>query len=190
MKIALAARGARARRRQPAPHQTAARAGPRRRAGAARLLRRLVTGEIVFVVAAVFAAAVLSSLAAAVEGARGGRRRERPRRARAGHVGRAQERLHPRVRRRRRTRPRCRTPSGAHHARRQAGPAAPRWLRSFAMLDMEMGTQAYRLTETAPGTYAHDGARARDGRALGAVVRGHPARRPAVHGLLVDRANG
>ena len=26
----------------------------------------------------------------------------------------------------------------------------------FAMLDMEMGEQAYRLTETAPGVYAHE----------------------------------
>ena len=61
---------------------------------------------------------------------------------------------------------------------------------SFLMLDMEMGTQAYRLTEIAPGTYAHA--------APALVMVGHwglsfditPRGRPPFDVLLVDRANG
>ena len=60
----------------------------------------------------------------------------------------------------------------------------------FAMLDMEMGQQAYHLTETSPGTY---------GRAAPALVMvGHwglsfqvapPGQRPFTV-LLVDKAGG
>ena len=61
---------------------------------------------------------------------------------------------------------------------------------TFEMLDMEMGNQAYRLQETAPGTYS------RGAHAL--VMVGHwglsfsvtPPRATAFNVLLVDRANG
>jgi copper transport protein len=60
----------------------------------------------------------------------------------------------------------------------------------FAMLDMEMGQQAYHLSETAPGTYGHA--------APALVMVGHwglsfqvapPGQRPLTV-LLVDKANG
>jgi copper transport protein len=60
----------------------------------------------------------------------------------------------------------------------------------FAMLDMEMGQQAYHLSETAPGTYGHA--------APALVMVGHwglsfqiapPGRRPFTV-LVVDKANG
>jgi copper transport protein len=60
----------------------------------------------------------------------------------------------------------------------------------FAMLDMEMGQQAYHLSETAPGTYGHA--------APALVMVGHwglsfqvapPGQRPFTV-LLVDKANG
>ena len=53
-------------------------------------------------------------------------------------------------------------------------------ITKFDMLDMEMGEQSYRLREQRPGVVLEVGARARDGRALGAPVRGHAARREAV----------
>jgi len=61
---------------------------------------------------------------------------------------------------------------------------------TFAMLDMEMGTQAYHLAETAPGVYQRD--------APALVMVGHwglsfaitpPSGAPFTV-LLVDRANG
>jgi copper transport protein len=157
--------------------------------GAARLLRRLVTGETLLVVAAVFAAAVLSSLPppskalAAVGGA-------------SAHVG----------------------PGPVTKVVRKNGytmafdvapnkAAVPNTFRvrisqggkpvqgadvvaSFLMLDMEMGTQAYRLAETAPGTYEHA--------APALVMVGHwglsfditPPGGAPFNVLLVDKANG
>ena len=61
---------------------------------------------------------------------------------------------------------------------------------SFLMLDMEMGTQAYRLAETAPGMYAHA--------APALVMVGHwglsfdvtPPGGAPFNVLLVDKANG
>jgi copper transport protein len=58
------------------------------------------------------------------------------------------------------------------------------------MLDMEMGTQSYALTETAPGVYSHA--------APALVMVGHwglsfdvtPKNGPPFSVLLVDRANG
>jgi len=58
------------------------------------------------------------------------------------------------------------------------------------MLDMEMGTQAYRLSETAPGTYEHA--------APALVMVGHwglsfeitPRGRQPFNVLLIDKANG
>ena len=61
---------------------------------------------------------------------------------------------------------------------------------TFAMLDMEMGTQEYRLAETAPGLYQHA--------APALVMVGHwglsfgvaPRGEKPFDVLLVDRANG
>ena len=61
---------------------------------------------------------------------------------------------------------------------------------SFAMLDMEMGEQAYQLRETEPGTYVHS--------APALVMVGHwgldfaitPPGGRAFDVLLVDRAAG
>ena len=52
---------------------------------------------------------------------------------------------------------------------------------SFTMLDMEMQQQSYKLSEASPGLYEHSAPRARDGGALGAVVRDHAAHWRAVH---------
>ncbi len=121
-------------------------------ARAAVVLRRLVAGEGVLVAAAVFAAAVLSSLPppsralAAVGGA-------------SAHVGPGSV-------------TRTVTKSGytfavdiapnkaavpnsfSVHVTRGGKPVrGAEVVLTFAMLDMEMGQQAYKLTETAPGTY-------------------------------------
>ncbi|HEY0416170.1 MAG TPA: copper resistance protein CopC [Gaiellaceae bacterium] len=156
---------------------------------AARLLRRLVAGETLLVAAAVFAAAVLSSLAppskalAAVGGA-------------SAHVG----------------------PGPVRHTLEKDGytfavTVAPNRaaipnsfavritkggrpvsgadvVLTFAMLDMEMGQQAYRMQETSPGVYTHA--------APALVMVGHwglsfqvqPHGRAPFTVLVVDRANG
>ena len=157
--------------------------------GAGRLLRRLVTGEALLVTSAVFAAAVLSSLPppskalAAVGGA-------------SAHVG----------------------PGPVTSVVHKAGyslsfnvapnkAAVPNTFQvritrdgtpvrgadvvpSFLMLDMEMGTQAYRLSETSPGTYEHA--------APALVMVGHwglsfeitPRGGQPFNVLLVDKADG
>jgi len=61
---------------------------------------------------------------------------------------------------------------------------------TFLMLDMEMGQQAYKLSETAPGVYTHS--------APALVMVGHwglsfsvtPRGGPPFTVLLIDRANG
>jgi copper transport protein len=158
-------------------------------AGAARLLRRLVAGETVLVAAAVFAAAVLSSLAppskalAAVGGA-------------VAHVG-------PGPVQRTVTKngytftfdvaPNKAAVPNAFAARIERGGRPVRGAEvvvTFEMLDMEMGNQAYRLTETSPGVYTHA--------APALVMVGHwglsysvtPPGGPPFDVLLVDRANG
>lgn len=158
-------------------------------AGAARLLRRLVTGETLLVVAAVFAAGVLSSLPppskalAAVGGA-------------SAHVGPGPVAsvVHKNGY----------TLSFAVAPNKAAVPNTFRVLitqggkpvggadvvASFLMLDMEMGTQAYRLAETSQGTYAHA--------APALVMVGHwglsfditPRGGQPFNVLLVDKANG
>ena len=157
--------------------------------GAVRSLRLLVSTEAVLVAAAVFAAAVLSSLAppakalAAVGGA-------------SAHVGPGA--VTTVVRKNGYTMAFDVTPNRA---------AVPNTFRvritqggkpvtgadvvaSFLMLDMEMGTQAYRLAETTPGTYEHD--------APALVMVGHwglsyditPPGGQSFTVLLVDKANG
>ena len=158
-------------------------------APAASLLRRLVTGEALLVSGAVLAAAVLSSLPppskalASVGGAKA-------------HVGpgvvdkvvsengyRLAIRVSPN---------RAAVPNSFQVAISRGG----RPVRNadvtvdFAMLDMEMGQQAYHLSETAPGTYGHA--------APALVMVGHwglsfqiapPGQKPFTV-LLVDKANG
>jgi copper transport protein len=153
------------------------------------LLRRLVTGESLLVTGAVLAAAVLSSLPppskalAAVGGAKA-------------HVGpgtvnkvvtengyRLAIRVSPN---------RAAVPNSFQVGISRGG----RPVRNadvtvdFAMLDMEMGQQAYHLSETAPGTYGHA--------APALVMVGHwglsfqvapPGQKPFTV-LIVDKANG
>ena len=158
-------------------------------APAASLLRRLVAGEALLVSGAVLAAAVLSSLPppskalASLGGAKA-------------HVGpglvdkvvsengyRLAIRVSPN---------RAAVPNSFQVAISRGG----RPVRNadvtvdFAMLDMEMGQQAYHLSETAPGTYGHA--------APALVMVGHwglsfqiapPGQKPFTV-LLVDKANG
>jgi copper transport protein len=157
--------------------------------GAARLLRRLVGGEALLVAGAVFAAAVLSSLAppskalAAVGGA-------------SAHVGpgpvarvvqkngyRFAVTVSPN---------KAAVPNSfALRITRGGKPVTGAdVVLTFEMLDMEMGNQAYRLSETSPGVYTHA--------APALVMVGHWGLSFDVtpHGgtpftvLLVDRANG
>jgi copper transport protein len=156
---------------------------------AARLLRRLVGVEVVIVAGIVLAAAVLSSLPppskalAAVGGA-------------SAHVGPAPVRRV--VTKNGYTFAFDITPNKAavpnsfsvHVTRNGAPVRGAEIVLTFAMLDMEMGNQAYRLEETAPGTYS---------RAAPALVMvGHwglsfnvtPSGGTPFNVLLVDRANG
>jgi copper transport protein len=158
-------------------------------AGAARLLRNLVSTEAVLVTAIVFAAAVLSSLPppskalASVSSA-------------SAHVGpgpvtstvtRNGYRLRMSVSPNRAALPN----SFAVSVTRNGKPVRRAdVLLTFAMLDMEMQNQEYRLTETSPGVYS---------RATPALVMvGHwgltfdvtPKGGKPLNVLLVDRANG
>jgi copper transport protein len=155
----------------------------------ASLLRRVVAGESVLVAAAVLAAAVLSSLAppskalASVGGAK----------AKIGPgpvsevVTQNGYRLAVRV-----APNKAAVPNSFQVAISRGGKPVRNAdvTLDFAMLDMEMGQQAYHLTETSPGTY---------GRAAPALVMvGHwglsfqvapPGQRPFTV-LLVDKAGG
>jgi copper transport protein len=155
----------------------------------ARLLRRLVGGEALLVAGAVLAAAVLSSLPppskalASVGGAQA-------------HVGpgpvskvvnQSGYRLAVRV-----APNKAAVPNSFQVAITRGGKPVRNAdvTLDFAMLDMEMGQQAYHLTETSPGTY---------GRAAPALVMvGHwglsfqvaPPGKPPFTVLLVDKAAG
>ena len=122
--------------------------------GAARLLRRLVTAEVTIVAAAIFVAAILSSLAppskalASVGNA-------------SAHVGPgpvtsvAQKngyRLELRVTPNQAAVPNDFSVRLSRNGERVSG--ADIVIR-VSMLDMEMGDQEYRLSETAPGVYTH-----------------------------------
>jgi copper transport protein len=157
--------------------------------GAARLLRRLVAGETLLVAAAVFAAAVLSSLAppskalASVGGA-------------SAHVGPGA--VSSAVTKNGYTLAVGVAPNRAAvpnsfdvHITKDGQPVrGADVVLTFIMLDMEMGNQAYKLAETAPGTYAHA--------APALVMVGHwglsfsvtPRGGQPFDVLLVDRANG
>lgn len=158
-------------------------------APAASLLRRLVAGEALLVSGAILAAAVLSSLPppskalASIGGAKA-------------HVGpgvvdkvvsengyRLAIRVSPN---------RAAVPNSFQVAISRGGKAVRNAdvTVDFAMLDMEMGQQAYHLSETAPGTYGHA--------APALVMVGHwglsfqiapPGQKPFTV-LLVDKASG
>jgi len=171
------------------PRFKAAGRRPELTASAGSLLRRLVAGESVLVAGAVLAAAVLSSLPppskalASVGGARA-------------HVGpgpvnevvsqngyRLALRVSPN---------RAAVPNSFQVGITRGGQPVRKAdvTVDFAMLDMEMGQQAYHLSETAPGIYGHA--------APALVMVGHwglsfqiapPGQKP-FSVLLVDRANG
>jgi copper transport protein len=171
------------------PRLQAAKARPAEAAGAATLLRRLVSGEAVLVAGAIFAAAILSSLppppkALASIGAA------------SAHVGpgpvtetvrREGYRLDFRVDPNKAAVPNAFSVVISKGGRplRHADVAA-----TFTMLDMEMGQLAYHVPETAPGHYE------RSAPALVMVGRWGlsfeitpPGAQPFTV-LLVDRANG
>jgi copper transport protein len=174
---------------QTKPRLAAATQRPDVGTSAAKTLRALVGGEVVFVVAAILAAAVLSSLAP-------------PSKALAA-VGRAAAKVGPgpvtRVVNRNgyrlefRVAPnRAAVPNSfAVRISRDGTPVRGANVNvSFAMLDMEMGQQAYHLTETQPGVYS---------RAAPALVMvGHwgldyeiePQGRAPFDVVLVDHATG
>ena len=156
---------------------------------AAILLRRLVSGEVLLVAGAIFAAAVLSSLPP-------------PSKALA-EVGKASAHVGPGpvrsvvekngYRLEFHVLPNKAAVPNAFALRITKGGKPVRGAdvtTSLAMLDMEMGTQAYHLAETAPGVYEHS--------APALVMVGHwglsfdvqvPGKQP-FDVLLVDKANG
>jgi copper transport protein len=171
------------------PRLEAAGIRPPLAAGASLLLRRLVNGEIVFVAAALFAAAVLTSLAPPSKAL-----------AQIGHAAarvgpgpvtevvregayRLEFRVHPN---------RAALPNafGVKVTRAGKPVRGADVVAHFAMLDMEMGTQAYRLPERSPGAYSRS--------APALVMVGHwglsfditPPGKPPFNVLLVDRASG
>jgi len=157
--------------------------------GAAALLRKLVAAEVVIVAGAILVAAVLSSLAppskalAAVGGAS----------ARVGpgpvteSVVKNGYKLDIRVSPNRAAVPNS---FSVHVTRNNEPVRGADVVVRFTMLDMEMGQQEYRLTETSPGTYTHA--------APALVMVGHwglgfdvsPPGRTPVDVLVVDKANG
>jgi copper transport protein len=124
-------------------------------APAAQLLRRLVGGEVVAVTGAVFAAAVLTSLAPPAKAVAGlgtpaakvGPGAVRETVARSGY--RLALNVSPN---------RAAVPNQFQVRLTKAGrPVEGATITAgFAMLDMEMGTQSYKLEETAPGTYGRE----------------------------------
>jgi copper transport protein len=155
----------------------------------ASLLRRLVAGEVALVAGAVLAAAVLTSLAPPSKAlAETGKA--------AAHIGpgpahavvsRNGYRLEFRVDPNRAAVP---TDFSVDVTRGGKPVSGLEVTTSFIMLDMEMGQQAYRLAEVAPGTYRHS--------APALVMVGHwgldfqlaPPRGEPFDVLLVDRATG
>jgi copper transport protein len=156
---------------------------------AARLLRRLVGGEAVLVVGAVFAAAILSSLAPPPPALA----QESKALARVGPgpvtkvVHQASYTLQVLVSPNRAAVQNAFTLKIARNGQpvRHADVTV-----TFAMLDMEMGNQEYRLTEVAPGVYSHA--------APALVMVGHwaleftvtPAGGQVFTALVVDHATG
>jgi copper transport protein len=171
------------------PRLSAVETQPGVAAGAAKLLRALVSGEVVLVAAAIFAAAILSSLpppakALATVGKASAH-------VGPGAVSRDVEKngydLHFIVTPNRAAAPNTVRVRIARHGAPVRGADVT---ATFVMLDMEMGQLAYRLPETTPGVY---------GRSAPALVMvGHwglsfdiqpPGAEPFTV-LLIDKANG
>jgi copper transport protein len=171
------------------PRLLAYRERPELASGAASLLRRLVAGEVLLVVSAVVAAAVLSSLpppakALASVGSA------------SAHVGpgpvaevvakngyRVELHVNP-------NRAAAENTFSLHITKGGKPVTGAEVVIGATMLDMEMGTQSYALTETSPGVYTHA--------APALVMVGHwglsfdvtPKGGSPFSVLLVDRANG
>jgi copper transport protein len=171
------------------PRLLAYRERPELAPGAASLLRRLVAGEVLLVVGAVIAAAVLTSLAPPAKGlAHAGNPSARVGPGRVAEVVnkngyRIELRVSPN---------RAAVPNSFSVAITRGGTPVrgAEVVSGFTMLDMEMGTQSYALTETSPGVYTRS--------APALVMVGHwglsfeitpPGKAPFTI-LLVDRANG
>jgi copper transport protein len=153
------------------------------------LLRRLVAAEVVIVSAAIFAAALLSSLPPPSKAlAEAGNASARVGPGRVTRVVtkngyRMEFRIDPN---------RAAVPNdfSVRITRDGAPVRGADVTTSFAMLDMEMGQQAYRLAETAPGVYSHS--------APALVMVGHwglsfdvrPPGTTPFDVLLLDRASG
>jgi copper transport protein len=171
------------------PRLDAYRARPDLAMGAATLLRKLVAGETLIIAAAVVAAAVLSSLpppARALAAAGGASAHVGP-----GPVRQVVERdgyrlefsVSP-------NRAAVQNTVAVRITRGGAPVHGATVIGGFAMLDMEMGTQSYRLDEVAPGLYQRS--------APVLVMVGHwslafeiaPPGRQRFRVLLVDRAGG
>ncbi len=171
------------------PRLAASTVRPELGAGAARLLRSLVLGEVALIAGAVAAAAVLSSLpppAKALASAAQATARVGPG-AVTEVVNKNGYRLEFRVSPNRAAAPNTfsvKVTRGGRPVRMQSV------LLSFAMLDMEMGVQTYQLPEVAPGVYQ------RDSPAL--VMVGHwglsfevtPPGQAPFKVIFVDRASG
>jgi copper transport protein len=170
------------------PRLAAAERRPDLAAGAAVLLRRLVQGEIVFVVAAIFFAALLSSLpppSAALAQVKSASARVGPGPVvetvrKNGYVVRI--RVAPN---------RAAVPNTfSVEVTRDGKPVPAAVFARFAMLDMEMGNQEYRLREVRPGVFERS--------APALVMVGHwaldfevaPTGAQPFSVLLVDKASG
>jgi copper transport protein len=158
-------------------------------ASAPTLLRRLVTGEIVFVVAALFAAAVLSSLAppsSALAKVQNVAARVGP-----GPVSELVTKSPYKVRVRV-TPNRAAVPNTFRLELTRNGKPVPgaRVITKFDMLDMQMGEQSYEFKELSPGVFAKS--------APALVMVGHwglvfevtPPKGPPFVVTLVDKAGG
>jgi copper transport protein len=171
------------------PRLLAYRERPELAPGAASLLRRLVAGEVLLVVSAVVAAAVLSSLPP-------------PSKALA-KVGSASARVGPgpvaevvtkngyRVELHVDPNRAAANNTFSLHITKDGKPVTgAEVVIGATMLDMEMGTQSYALTETSPGVYTHE--------APALIMVGHwglsfdvtPKNGAPFSVLLVDRASG
>jgi copper transport protein len=122
-------------------------------ASAPRLLRRLVTGEIVFVVAALFAAAVLSSLAppsSALAKVQNVAARVGPGPVTA-VVTKSPYKVHVQV-----TPNRAAVPNTFQLTLTRSGKPVPgaQVITKFDMLDMQMGEQSYEFKELSPGVFS------------------------------------
>lgn len=171
------------------PRLAAAESRPEAAAGAAVLLRRLVSGEIVLATGAIAAAAVLTSLAPPSKAlAQVG---EASAKVGPGPVAEVVEkdgyRLAIRIDPNRAAIPNTFTLTVTRGGRPVRGATV---VARFAMLDMEMGQQEYELRERRPGVFEHS--------APALVMVGHwgldfevrpPGGRP-FDVLIVDRANG